>query len=113
MKIKEKIENHIAVLSLSGKMMGGPETMALHEHIRGLINDGINKIVIDLSGVKWINSSGLGVLMASMTTIKNANGQLKLANVTEKVESLLMITQLIRIFETYETIERAIASISG
>jgi anti-sigma B factor antagonist len=112
MKIKEKIENHVAVLSLSGKMMGGPETTALHDHIRGLMNDGISKVVIDLGGVKWINSSGLGVLMAAMTTLKNSEGQMKLANVTEKVESLLMITQLMRIFETYDTIDRAVAAMS-
>ena len=112
MKIKEKIENHVAVLSLSGKMMGGPETTALHDHIRGLMNDGIKKVVIDLHGVKWINSSGLGVLMAAMTTLKNAEGQMKLANVTEKVESLLMITQLMRIFDTYDSIDRAVSAMT-
>ena len=93
-------------------MMGGPETTALHDHIRGLMNDGISKVVIDLGGVKWINSSGLGVLMAAMTTLKNSEGQMKLANVTEKVESLLMITQLMRIFETYDSIDRAVAAMS-
>ncbi len=112
MKIKEKIENQVAVLSLTGKMMGGPETTALHDHIRGLMKDGISKVVIDLGGVKWINSSGLGVLMAAMTTLKNVEGQMKLSNVTEKVESLLMITQLIRIFETFDSVDRAVASMS-
>jgi anti-sigma B factor antagonist len=112
MKIKEKIDNNVAILSLSGKMMGGPETTSLHDHIRGLLNDGITKVVVDLGGVKWINSSGLGVLMAAMTTLKNSQGQMKLANVTEKVESLLMITQLMRIFETYDTVDRAVAAMS-
>jgi anti-sigma B factor antagonist len=112
MKIKEKIENHVAVLSLSGKMMGGPETTALHDHIKGLVKDGINKVVIDLHGVKWINSSGLGVLMAAMTTLKSVEGHMKLARVTEKVESLLMITQLMRIFETFESVERAVSSLT-
>jgi len=110
MKIKEKIENQVAVLTLTGKMMGGPETTALHDHIRSLMGDNISKVVIDLGGVKWINSSGLGVLMAAMTTLKNAGGQMKLANVTEKVESLLMITQLMRIFDTYESVDRAVSS---
>jgi len=112
MKIKEKIESHVAILSLSGKMMGGPETTQLHDKVRGLINDKIIKVVIDLKGVKWINSSGLGILMATHTTLKNAGGELKLANVTEKVESLLMITQLMRIFDTYESIDRALASLT-
>ena len=102
MKIKEKIESHVAVLTLSGKMMGGPETTALHDHIRGLINDGIIKVVIDLGEVKWMNSSGLGVLMAGLTT---------LARVSEKVNSLLIITQLIKVFDTFETVERARSSL--
>ncbi len=112
MKIKEKIESHVAVLTLSGKMMGGPETTALHDHIRGLINDGITKVVIDLGEVKWMNSSGMGVLMACTTTLKNAKGHLVLARVSEKVQSLLVITQLIKVFETYETVERAVAKLS-
>lgn len=111
MKIKEKIVNHVAILTLSGKMMGGPETQEVHEHIKGLISDGIKKVVIDLSDVKWMNSSGMGVLMASMTTLKNAEGKLALARVTEKVQSLLIITQLIKVFSTFETVERAVANL--
>jgi anti-sigma B factor antagonist len=111
MKIKEKINNHVAVLTLSGKMMGGPETQQVHEHIKGLISDGIKKVVIDLGDVKWMNSSGMGVLMASMTTLKNAEGKLALARVTEKVQSLLIITQLIKVFDSFETVERAVSNI--
>ncbi|MCK5375390.1 MAG: STAS domain-containing protein [Alphaproteobacteria bacterium] len=111
MKIKEKIEMHVAVLTLSGKMMGGPETTALHDHIRGLISDGITKAVIDLGDVKWMNSSGMGVLMACTTTLNNSEGKLVLARVSEKVNSLLIITQLIKVFDTYETVERAVASL--
>ncbi|KAA3609984.1 MAG: anti-sigma factor antagonist [Calditrichaeota bacterium] len=111
MKIKEKIENHVAILTLSGKMMGGPETQEVHEHIKGLISDGIKKVVIDLGDVKWMNSSGMGVLMASMTTLKNSDGKLALARVTEKVQSLLIITQLIKVFDSYETVERAVSNI--
>ena len=110
MKIKEKIDNHVAVLTLSGKMMGGPETTAIHDHIKGLIRDGVKKVVIDLGEVKWMNSSGMGVLMACMTTLNNAEGRLVLARVSDKVNSLLMITQLIKVFETFETVERAVSS---
>jgi len=111
MKIKEKIDGSVAVLTLSGKMMGGPETQSVHDHIKGLISDGIVSVVIDLGDVKWMNSSGMGILMASMTTLKNASGKLALARVTEKVESLLIITQLIKVFSTFETVERAVASL--
>jgi len=110
MKIKEKIDNQVAILTLSGKMMGGPETTALHDHIRGLLNDKINKVVIDLGDIRWMNSSGIGILMACMTTLKNSDGKMVLARVSEKVNSLLIITQLIKVFETFETVERAVSS---
>ncbi len=110
MKIKEKFKEDIAILTVSGNMMGGPETQALHEKVKSLIADGTKKIVIDIKGVKWINSSGLGILMACFGTVSNAGGNLKLASVTDKVRSVLMITKLIEFFDTYENADRAVAS---
>ncbi|MCH7494868.1 MAG: STAS domain-containing protein [Candidatus Marinimicrobia bacterium] len=110
MHIKEKIEGDVAILSLSGKMMGGPETQELQTHVKGLLNDKLTKVVVDLAKVKWMNSSGLGALMGSLTSMRNADGDLRIANVTEKVKSLLMITQLMTIFKTYESVDRAVAS---
>lgn len=110
MKIKERIENHVAILTVSGNMMGGPETTALHEYVKGLIKDGMTKVVINLGGVKWMNSSGLGILMACHSSLQAAGGDLRLSNVTEKVESLFMITKLVRIFQTFEFEERAVSS---
>jgi len=110
MRIKEKIEGDVAILSLSGKMMGGPETAELQESVKSLISDNITKVIVDLAKVKWMNSSGLGSLMGALTSMRNADGDLKLANVTEKVQSLLMITQLMTIFKTYNSVDRAVAS---
>jgi len=110
MKIKEKIEGDVAILTVSGNMMGGPETTQLHDKVKSLAADGLKKVVIDLKNVKWMNSSGLGILMACMSSLQNSNGKLKLASVTEKVRSVLMITKLIQIFETFENSERAVAS---
>lgn len=110
MQVKEKIVDDVAILTLKGKLMGGPETAAVHDKVRSLIADKITKVVIDLGGVKWMNSSGLGALMACHTSLRNANGQLKLASVTDKVQSLFMITKLITIFQTFESADRAVAS---
>jgi len=110
MKIKEKIEGNVAILAVAGNMMGGPETAVLHEKVKSLMGDGIKKIVMDLSKVKWMNSSGLGVLMSCWGSLRKEGGNLKLANVSQKIDSLLMITQLVQFFETYETVERALAS---
>ncbi len=109
MKIKEKMEGDVAVLTVSGNMMGGPDSAALHEKVKSLIADGILKVVIDIKGVKWMNSSGLGILMSCMSSLQGANGKLKLSSVTEKVKSILMITKLIELFETYDNADRAVA----
>jgi anti-sigma B factor antagonist len=110
MTIKEQRRDGVAVLVVKGKMMGGPETAALHQKVKELIGEGVKKVVIDLSGVKWLNSSGLGVLMGAMTSLRNAGGDLKLSGVTDKVQSLFMITKLITIFDTYDTPEEAVAA---
>ncbi len=110
MKIKEKIMGDIAVLTVSGNMMGGPETTALHDKVKSLMADGIKKIVIDLGGVKWMNSSGLGVLMSCWGSLRKEGGNVKLAKVSAKIDSLLMITQLVQFFETYESVDRALAT---
>ena len=108
MQIKEQLQNGVAVIELKGKLMGGPETSGIHEKVKELVSNDINKVVIDLAKVTWMNSTGLGALMGSMTSLRNAEGDLKLSRVTEKVKSLFMITKLITIFETYESIEEAV-----
>lgn len=110
MSVKEKIVDNVAVLTVGGKLMGGNETWDVHSKVKSLLADGINKVVIDLSKVKWVNSQGLGMLMSCHTSLQNAKGRLAIAGVTEKVNSLFMITQLITIFDTYETVDRAVAS---
>lgn len=110
MKIKEKMKGDVAVVSLRGNLMGEPDTTEVREKIYSLLQDDVRKIVLDLGKVKWINSSGLGALIAAMTSVKNKGGDMRLANITEKVESVFMITQLIKVFKTYETVDRAVAS---
>jgi anti-sigma B factor antagonist len=109
-KIKDHFHGKIVVLELNGNLMGGDETIEVHEKVKTLIQEGFVNIVIDLAKVKWMNSSGLGVLMSALSSCKNADGVLKIANVTDKVESLLMITQLTKIFHNYDSAEKAVAS---
>ncbi len=110
MSVKEKIVGNIAVLIVSGKLMGGNETKEVHEKVKSLIADGIKKIVIDISKVKWLNSSGLGMLISCLTSVQNAEAALKIAGATEKVNSLFMMTKLITVFDTYESVDRATAT---
>lgn len=110
MKIELKEIGDVTVIAVKGKLMGGPETISLHEQVKTLIEQDIKKVVIDLSHVAWMNSSGLGTMMGCLTSLRNGGGDLKLSGVTEKVKSLFMITKLITIFETYDTADEAAAA---
>ena len=110
MELKESLWDDVAVLTLTGRLMGGSDSLALHDKVHSLLEDGIKRVVLDLAKVDWMNSSGLGALMASLTTLRNAGGELKLADVTKKIESLLLSTKLICVFETYASVDRAVAS---
>jgi anti-sigma B factor antagonist len=110
MKIKVTERYEAVILELKGNVMGGDDTKEFNELLHKLIDDEKKNIIIDLSDVKFMNSSGLGMLIGGLTTMKKANGHLKLARVTEKIESLLIITKLITIFEFYDTVDEAVKS---
>jgi len=108
MNIEVKEFGDVTMLGVKGNLMGGPETISVHEKIKDLVSQGKKRVVIDLSHVKWMNSSGLGTMMGCLTSLRNAKGELKLSGVTEKVKSLFMITKLITLFETYGSPEEAV-----
>ncbi len=108
MKLKTRTQDGVFILEVKGKVMGGPDAEMFQNAVKEAIAQGNKKFIFDLGGVDWMNSSGLGILIGGLTTIKNAGGELKLANVTEKIQSLFMITKLVTIFDTQETVEEAL-----
>lgn len=112
MKIKTDERYGAVVIELKGNVMGGDDTKDFNELLHKLIQEDKKNIVVDLAGVKFMNSSGLGMLIGGLTTMKKENGSLKLSRVTEKIESLLIITKLITIFETFENVDDAVNSFS-
>ncbi len=110
MKLKKRNEGDVLILEVKGKVMGGPDAVVFQEAIKSEIANGHKKYIFDLGGVDWMNSSGLGILIGGLTTIKNAEGELKMANVTDKIKSLFMITKLVTIFDSHETVEDALSS---
>ena len=112
MKIKTTEKYEAVVLELKGNVMGGDDTKEFNEVLHKLIDGGKTRVVLDLGSVKFMNSSGLGMLIGGLTTMKKAEGHLKLANVTEKIESLLIITKLIKIFESFDSVDDAVKSFS-
>lgn len=110
MKITRSDKNGVVKLAVSGKLMGGADAEKFHEQIKQLLDGGQRHVLVDLNDVSWVNSTGLGILIAAHTTVKSAGGEMKLCNVSKRVESLLMVTRLNMIFETYEDENQALAS---
>lgn len=110
MSVKISMEDDVAVVSVKGNLMGDTKTDTCHLKIKKLLEQEHKKIVVDLSHVKWMNSKGLGMLMACLTSAKNADSILKVGNASKKVKSLFIITKLNTIFESYESVDQAVAS---
>ncbi len=98
------------VITLKGNVMGGPDGAKLHDTLHELKDGGKKNVIVDLSKVKFMNSSGLGMLISGMTTMRNAGGDLRLANVADRIQSLLVITKLITVFKHYDSVEEAVES---
>jgi anti-sigma B factor antagonist len=110
MKLKTKEIKDITVISLDGNMVGGPDASALNDYLHKLITENKKNIVIDLNAVSFINSSGLGMLIGGLTTMRNAGGEMKLAGASKKIESLLEMTKLHKVFDIHKNVNDAIAS---
>ena len=110
MKLTDREIDNVVILEPRGKIMGGPDASLLHDKLYELIENDKKRVVIDLAGVEWMNSTGLGILISSVTTLRNHDGELKLANVTDKIQSLLTITKLVSVFDAHDSVESAIKS---
>ena len=110
MKVKTIEKYGAVVIELKGNVMGGPEAQEFSDALHKLIDDNKKNVIVDLGETKFMNSSGLGMLISGYTTMKNGGGSMKLANATEKIESLLVITKLISVFEHYTSVEDAVNS---
>jgi anti-sigma B factor antagonist len=102
MKIENRIVGDVHLLDCSGKITLGEGTMAIRNTVREVLKNGGKKIVLNLADVNYIDSSGIGELVSSFTTVTNQNGQLKLLSLTKKIHELLAITKLLTVFQTYE-----------
>jgi len=110
MTITEKALDRVTIISVKGNLLGEPETTALRETICRVTERGEKYVVLDLGGLKAINSSGLGVLVAAFTSLRKRSGDLCLARLTENANALMMMTHLFRVFKIYDTIEGAVSS---
>lgn len=98
------------VFRLKGNVMGGPDGANFREQLDELKEEGRTNVVMDVSRVNFMNSSGLGLLVGGLTSMRNAGGDVRLANVADRIRSLLIITKLITIFKTYDSVDEAVES---
>jgi len=110
MKIKVRKQDSVAVLDLSGKLIGGKDSDDFKGAIKKLVEEGYRDILVNLADIPLINSTGLGILIAGYASLKREGGNLKLVNVTDRIQSILMITKLGTIFDTYSDEAQALAS---
>ena len=104
LNINERQAGDVTVLDLSGKITIGEGSVALRAGIRRLLEEGKKRILLNLAGVSYVDSSGIGELVSSYTAIgKEPGGQLKLLNLTQKIRDLLTITKLLTVFDVYES----------
>ena len=110
MKFKTREVDGVTILDLSGRITLGEGSGTLRDAVRDLVSKGSNKILLNLGDVDYIDSSGLGELVAAYTAVKNAGGDLKLVNLTKKVSDLLVITKLATVFDVKDDEAAAVAS---
>src|SRR5436309_1253720 len=110
LNIKERQAGDVAILDLDGDVRMGDSATALRGAIRNLVAGGNLKILLNLAGVKYIDSSGIGELIANYTTVGRTKGQLKLMYLTDKVQDLLVITKLLTVFDVYDAESEALSS---
>lgn len=110
MKIKTEERYNTVVLQLKGDVMGGPDGAKLHDALRELRDAGRLNVVVDLHRVRFMNSSGLGMLIGGLSTMRSAGGDLRLANATDRIQSLLMVARLLTLFRHFDSVEAAVAS---
>jgi anti-sigma B factor antagonist len=99
LKIDSREVAHVTILDITGRIVLGEEIGALRDAVRALVADGKKKIILNLVGVDYIDSSGVGELVGSFTTVRNAGGELKLLNLTQKVHDVLHVTKLYTVFD--------------
>jgi anti-sigma B factor antagonist len=110
LNIRERQASDVTVLDMDGRITIGEGSVALRSAVRRLLEEGKKNILLNLAGVGYIDSSGIGELVSSYTAINKEQGQLKLLNLTQKLQDLLAITKLLTVFDVYENESDALNS---
>ena len=110
MQIEERASGDVVIFDLKGKLTIGEGDELLKDKINSLIQRGHRKLLLNLEGVPYVDSAGLGEIVRTYTTVSRQGGNLKLLNLAKRIEDLLAITKLLTVFDTYESEQEALDS---
>jgi len=110
LEVKERQAGDVTILDMSGSVRIGEGSIALRDVIRRLGEEGKKKMLLNLGGVNYVDSSGIGELIANYTTVTRQGGQLKLLNLTDRIQNLLVITKLLTVFDAFDNEAEALKS---
>lgn len=110
MEIGERANGGVMILDLKGKLTIGEGDELLKDKVNSLIQQGHQKLLLNLEGVPYVDSAGLGEIVRTYTTVSRQGGKLKLLNLTKRIKDLLAITKLLTVFETFESEQEAVKS---
>jgi len=110
LRIETREINGVVIVDLQGKLMGGPDADAFKSTIHKIIEKGHKHVIVNLHGVDWINSTGMGILISGYTTMRRSGGDLRLLNVSDRIQSILYVTKLNKIFLCFSNEDEAVAS---
>jgi len=113
LQIIEKETSGVTVLALSGRITLGDESNQLRTKIKDILGQGVKRLVLDLGNVSYIDSAGLGTLVAGYTSAQSQGASMKLANLTKRFREQLNITKLVTVFEVYDSVEGAVKSFAA
>jgi len=113
MEIAERAAGDVTILDVTGKMTLGEGDEILKDKVHSLALQGRKKIVLNLAGVPYIDSAGLGEIVRTYTTVSRQGGNLKLLGLTKRITDLLSITKLLTVFETYDNEADAVRSFAS
>ena len=110
LKMTERLVDGVSVLDLEGRIVLGEESSALRERVKTLLGQDRKRLILNMGQVTYIDSAGLGALVAAYTSAKNQGAMLKLVNLGSKFREVLQVTKLLTVFEVYDTEQAAISS---
>jgi anti-sigma B factor antagonist len=113
MKYKYEIEDGLVILSLSGKVMGGPHFEKFHGQIKDLIAEDHKLFLFDFGKVDWINSTGIGIMVSAFHSIKAAEGRMVICGANKRVRGIYYVSKLDQIFDTFDECDEARQSLKG